>query len=301
MGFATETSYLSQAVANPLSGLVPGTLGAATVSTANRALRFPQFSAVTVLTNSRDSVYHSLQTKLEKRLSSGLTLLVAYTFSKLIDNVLEPNYNSGESTNFGSWQNPYNLRDARAVSSFDRTHNCTSSFVYAVPVGRGKRFFNSGWQSAIAGGFSITGILTAQSGDPMAITQGANGLGLTGSRPDQVAGPSVNASVQGTNNANGSVQWLNPAQFVQVDGRYGSAPIRQSDTRGPDIWKLDLGIQRDFRIMEGVKLGFRAQAFNALNHTNLNLPTETLNSPAYGQITGVYTPRVFQFSLKLQY
>jgi hypothetical protein len=297
----TASTYLSQAVVNPLSGLVPGTLGSATVSMSNRSLRFPQYTAVTVLTNGRDSEYNSLQTKLEKRLSSGLTLLVAYTYSKLIDDIGESNYNSSETPNIGSWQDPYNLRDARAVSSFDRTNNFTSSFVYALPAGRAKRFLNSGWPNAIAGGFSISGILTAQSGAPMAITQNANGLGLTGSRPDEVASASVNQAVQGKVNANGSVQWLNPAQFVQVDGRYGSAPIRQSDVRGPDLWRLDLGIQRDFRIMEGVKLGFRAQAFNALNHTKLDLPTQNLASPAYGQIVAVYTPRVFQFSLKLQY
>jgi len=274
-------AFLNRTVPNPLAGLVPGTLGAATVTIANASLPFPQFTGVSGLLGNRDSNYHSLQAKAEKRLSGDLSMLLAYTFSKGIDNAVNVNYNGNERPNAGNWQNVYNLSDARGVSSYDRTHIFAGSVVYALPFGRGKRFVESGWLSHLAGGFQLTSILSAQSGWPLAITQTA-ASGVSGApRPDALGDPEqLSKAIRGTVNANGTVQWIDSKAYAAVNGRFGTAPIRDSRLRGPKFWQLDIGLQRDFHITEQVYFRFRAESFNALNHTNLAVPEQNINSPA---------------------
>jgi len=296
-------TFLNQTIQNPLAGLVPGTLGAATITRANTSTVFPQYGAISALQNNRDSIYHSLQSKLEKRLSPDLNFLLAYTFSKGIGNVVENNYNSNERPNQGASQNPYNLRDARGVISYDRTHLFSGAAVYSLPFGKGRRWLNSGFLSHVVGDFQLTSILLIQSGVPLAITQSdANGLGLGGARPDVVGDPrEVSASTRGTDNPNGTVQWIDRNAYRVVNGRFGTAPVRDSRLRGPGFFQLDFGMQRDFHFTERVFLRFRAEAFNALNHTNYTLPEQNLNSPAFGQISAVYDPRVFQFGLEIKF
>ncbi len=208
-------------------------------------------------------------------------MLLAYTFSKGIDNAVNVNYNGNERPNAGNWQNVYNLSDARGVSSYDRTHIFAGSVVYALPFGRGKRFVESGWLSHLAGGFQLTSILSAQSGWPLAITQTA-ASGVSGApRPDALGDPEqLSKAIRGTVNANGTVQWIDSKAYAAVNGRFGTAPIRDSRLRGPKFWQLDIGLQRDFHITEQVYFRFRAESFNALNHTNLAVPEQNINSPA---------------------
>ena len=85
-GSGAAQAYLNVRVNNPLAGLVPGTLGAATVTRAQAAAPYAQFGSMSSTFNNSDSVYHSFQGKFEKRMSGGLNLLVAYTFSKLLSN-----------------------------------------------------------------------------------------------------------------------------------------------------------------------------------------------------------------------
>lgn len=292
-------AFLNQNIANPLAGRVPGTLGATNITRAGASAPFPQYVGVTVALNSRDSIYHSVQAKLEKRLSQDLSFLVSYTFSKEIDNAVSANFNSNESSNVGNVQNPYDLRDARAVGNFDRSHIFAANLVYSLPFGGGKRFLNSGWARRLVGGFQITNVLSMWSGVPLAVTQSnANGLGVGGARPDIVGDP---AAGRGTINSNGTIQWISPSAYGVVNGRFGTSPIRDAHLRGPNFYQLDLGVQRDFHITEAVLLRFRAESFNVLNHTNLGLPEQNINSPAFGQISGVYDPRIFQFGFQLRF
>jgi len=294
----TAQAYLNATVPNPLSGKVPGTLGAATVTVANASLKFPQYSGVTVLRNDRDSNYQSLQATLQKRLTGNLNILFAYTFSKLMDNALEANFNSGDQPNIGSWQNPYDLRDARGPSSFDHTQMFAGSGVYLLPFGKGQMFATRGWANALAGGFQITGILTAQSGVPLGVLQsGANGLGLGAYRPDKIGNPLTTHP----RNSNGSVQWINASAYKVADGHFGSAPIRDGKMRGPNYWSMDFGIQRNFHLYDRLNMKFRAEAFNFLNHPNLALPNQDASNPAFGQINVVYAARAVQFDLELHF
>jgi hypothetical protein len=291
-------TYLNQAVTNPLAGKVPGSLGAATVTRANASAPFPQFSSITVPKNDRDSSYHSLQTVLQHRSNNGLSTLIAYTWSKLLTDATEMNFNSGDQSNNGSWQNPYSLRDARGPATSDHTHVFSGAVVYPLPFGKNRQFLTHGVAGALVGGFQLTGIATFQSGVPLAVTQtAANGLGLGAYRPDKVANPIGSHA----GNSNGSRQWINPAAYTVVDGRFGTAPIRDSKLRGPNYTDFDLGVQRNFHIFEALNAQFRVEAFNAFNHPNLALPTPDRSSAAFGQINTVYAPRAVQLDLQLSF
>lgn len=116
--------------------------------------------------------------------------------------------------------------------------------------------------------------------EPLEWCADANGLGIGGGRPDLIGDPTIGRS---TINSNGSVQWINRAAYQLVNGRFGSSPMRDSQLRAPAYYQLDLGLQRDFHFTEKVYLRFRAESFNALNHTNLGVPEQNLNSPAFGK------------------
>jgi hypothetical protein len=121
-------------------------------------------------------------------------------------------------------------------------------------------------------------------------------------RPD-LTGDTVALSVQirDTPLANGNVNWINRAAYSIVNGRYGNAPASDARLRAPGFWQLDLGLMRDFKIREPLIVRFRAEAFNSFNHTNLATVDTNLNSPAFGQVSGVSDPRIFQFGLEVRF
>jgi hypothetical protein len=295
--------FLNERVPNPLAGLVPGTLGAATLTRAQVAVPFPHFAGVNSWQNNRDSIYHALQLTAQRRFAGDLSFLFAYTFSKQIENVSADAGGVGDA-NTGAFQNPYNLRDARAVGSFDRTHVFTGNVLYTLPFGKGKAFASQGWLSAIVGGFQISAIAMLHTGGPIAITQAnTNGLGVGSARPDVVGNPAQAArAVRRQLAPNGNVVWFDRNSYVQVNGRFGTAPIRDPRLRNPGYQQFDIAIQRDFRLgSERILLRFRAEAFNAFNRVNLLAPIQNINAPDFGQINSSNDPRIFQFGLELRF
>jgi hypothetical protein len=298
---AAALNFLNARVTNPLAGRVPGTLGAATVTRAQAAAPYPHYTTTTTFGNTRDSVYHALQTTLQKRLTGDLNFMIAYTFSKLIDNV--PSNVTSVDENGGARQNPYDFRDSRAVGAYDRSHTFLANVVYSLPFGKGKNWASSGFLSRIAGGFELSNIFTAYTGFPLGIYQSAaNGLGLGGARPD-VAGDPFKRSreIRGSVAPSGNVIWVDSASYPLVNGRFGTAPIREARLRGPGLWQLDLALQREFRVYERLALRFRAEAYNALNHTNWFQPLQNRSSAAFGQISQSHDPRLMQFGLEVAF
>ena len=295
-------AFLNERVPNPLVGRVPGTLGAATLTRAQASVPFPQFAGVNSWQNNRDSSYHALQMTAQRRFTGDLSFLFAYTFSKQIENVSAAAGGVGDA-NTGAFQNPFDMRDARAVGSFDRTHTFTSTVLYGLPFGKGKRFANQGWVAALAGGFQMNIVAMMYTGGPLAITQAnTNGLGVGGARPDIVGNPLDAAqAVRRRLAPNGNVTWFDRASYAVVNGRFGTAPIRDSRLRGPGYQQFDIGLQRDFRLVERVTLRFRAEAFNAFNRVNLLAPVQNINAPDFGQINASNDPRIFQFGLELKF
>jgi hypothetical protein len=298
---AAASAYLNTAVPNPIAGKVPGVAGGATVTRVQAASLYPQYLGVSSWVNNRDAIYHALQVSAQKRLGVGLTFLFSYTFSKDIDNVAA-DASGTIGDNVGNIQNPYNLRAERAVGSFDRKHNFSGSVVYALPFGKGKPYLQHGMANYLLGGFQITGIVSAYSGVPLALVQSASN-GLVGaSRPDILPGAvAASEAVQHRVAANGNVMWLDPRYFVPAIGHYGNAASRMDSLRAPAFSQVDLGLQRDFKLRESLSLRFRAESFNALNHTNLSTPVQNVSAADFGTINASFDPRVVQVGLELRF
>jgi hypothetical protein len=171
------------------------------------------------------------------------------------------------------------------------------------------------WVSRLLGGWQLAPLMRAASGQPLNITTGTDNslTGLGNDRPNQVL-PDVYATSSACKTAP-CVQWLNPAAFAPNPiGTYGA--LGRNAVRGPSFFGFDLSLSRMFRINERFGLQARGEAFNVLNHTNFvgnivpagqpagatyGTIVQSLNSSTFGQITGAFDPRIFQFALKLYF
>jgi hypothetical protein len=259
-----------------------------------QALRpYPQFGNITFQDAVGNSNYNGLLTKLQQRLSNGLSFLVSYTYGKSIDNTPGTPYNVTPSRS--SAMDPRNLRLERGLSGFDIRHRFVFSPVYELPFGKGKPFLNSnkylGW---VVGGWEASGILTLQTGrpfTPFVSTDNANVLGNV-DRPLRTG--------NGNDGPKTVQQWINTSAFaVAPAGTFGNAG--RNILIGPGFKTLDFMLSRVFTITERVSLQFRAESFNIANHPNFDLPSQNVNVPGFGSITQAEAPRQNQFGLKLRF
>jgi hypothetical protein len=280
----------------PIQVVDPGTPGLASLNARRPDPLFPR--AVTGDKSVGNSTYHALQTKLERRMASGLTLLTAYTWSKAISGPSDIGGQVGGGFYIGSPQDIYYLRGDRAVSGFDVTQRFVTTVLYDVPFfhslhGAGKLLLD-GWQASF--------ILTAQSGFPTQVNSAANfdttGTGIT-SRPDSVAGQNGDLDP----GQRSWKKWFNTAAFAPAQsGRFGTSP-RTDAFRLPGLVNVDFSATKAFHFGETRSFEFRAEMFNLFNHYNPDPQTvdTTINSATFGAIGGGIqgiTTRVIQFGGK---
>jgi hypothetical protein len=222
-------------------------------------------------------------------------LVASYTFSRFIDNVGGPDNWASSSANFSeNIRNVYNLAAEKSVDASDIPHSFVLSYVYELPVGKGRKF-GSGMNSvvnAVLGGWQASGIATFKKGFPLTITpsKNTNVFGV-GQHVDVVS--SFHVANQNR------TEWFNTNAFADVaQGSLGNAPRYFSDLRAPDYKNFDLSIQKYFPIQERFRLQFRLDMFNAFNHTNYYSPN-TFMGGGFGAITSAWTPRQMQAALKL--
>jgi hypothetical protein len=241
-----------------------------------------------------NSDYQALVTKLEKRLSSGLTILTSFTWSKTIGDTCSDSAD-GNALNCG-FQNPLNMRAEKALDNQDMRYRYVTSLLYEIPVGRGRRWASSmpGVLDALIGGWGMGGIFTAHSGLPYSIVVSGNpantGTVNEVNRPNLVGDPFAGAR---SLNADFNQAAFAPNGLYQ----YGNLGRNTMDQRGSV--NLDFIALKNFRIAERVKLEFRFEAFNATNTPPFNVPNATVGTAGFGAITGAGTPRNLQFGLKL--
>ena len=250
---------------------------------------FPQYLNVTALVYDGNSIYHSLQAKLEHRWSSGVLVQIAYTFSKLIDDV-----DASARANGAPIQNYYNLRAERGVGGYDIPQRMAANFVWNAPFGRGGKFASHvKVVSDIIGGWQVAGITEFQIGLPMQITQANNTNGFTGSQRPNVVGKPALARSERT-----LVRYFNTDAFVAApQNTLGNAPRFPLHSPGINNW--DLSIMRNIKLRERFTVQFIGQLFNAFNHPNYNAPNTTIGNVNYGRITGAQSSRVTEFALRI--
>jgi hypothetical protein len=313
-------------------------LSAPTVSDFQLLLPFPQY------TNFQgdsppiaNSIYHALQIRAEKEFSNGLQFLMTYTYAKSLDDASSTDdsvvFLGGGFLNTGtilSVQNPYNLRGERAESVFDIPQVFQFSYIYELPVGRGRHF---GRQinpilNAIVGGWQTNGIIRIDDGRPILpllfcqinfcnsgnIPTFGQRPQLTGTlqrasgSPEQFSNtnPDLNNTVSYFSNAN--VSTINAgtgALTIPANFTVGSAPRTLATIRQPGARDVSMSLFKDFplaRLHEGMRLQFRAESFNTFNHPHFAGPDTLVGSPTFGKISStISTARELQLALKLYF
>jgi hypothetical protein len=244
------------------------------------------------------AMYNGLQTKLEKRLSAGLTFLVSYSFAKALDDSDSINL-SYPTAGVNTPQNPQNLRADWGPTYNDVRHRLVASYVYELPFGKGKRWLTNanGALNAIAGGWQTNGIWSAQTGLPFTIQSptDTSNTGTGNIRPNATGLPTNLPSDQRS-----IYNWLNVAAFTLPTG-YAFGTVGRNTGTGPGLNNWDLSAFKNFKLTERpIMLQFRAELFNALNHPNFGLPGRTFNTATFGVISTTTTSnRDVQFALKL--
>jgi hypothetical protein len=219
------------------------------------------------------SDYNSLQAKIEKRYTHGLTFIASYAYSKTIA--------LGDTAGV---QDQQDWMADKAVSSLDVTQHFVGSAVYQLPFGRGRQF-GSQWNrvtDAVLGGWSFAPIFTVSTGMPLNITVNGNpsNTGSGADRPNVVGNPNL---------ANPTVaEWFNTAAFV-ANAPYTYGDAGRNIIRGPGLLDLDLALHKSFRITERVSAQLRIESFNATNTPALGAPNTVLGNPLFGQITATAT------------
>jgi hypothetical protein len=298
-------------VPNPYFGQISsGPLSTATVQQGQLLRPYPQFEGVTAESNSYgSSIYHSLQVKLERRFAHGFGMLLSYTYSKLIDDVLASDTYSGfpgETFSAGYIQDSTNRKADRAVASFDTPNYLTVNGNWELPFGKGKAFLShGGLTNALLGGWQLNGIFNLHTGAPLGLTTEANTLYNYGAysyssnteRPDYVGGAIYTpGSVASRVNDYFNVSAFGlPAPFT-----YGNTGRLLPYLRAPGEVNLDMSIFKEIPIHERMHLQFRAEVFNLLNHPQFDAPNTVIGSPQAGVISDqVNSPRDIQLALKL--
>jgi len=246
------------------------------------------------LDGGQNTVYNSWQNSLRKRFSHNFSGSLHYTWGKAL--ATGGGGDTGASyqgDNAVRVQDFFNARADRGPSVGDIMHSMTGEWIYNMPS---LRTLPQRWMSFVLGDWQVSGVLAAQTGDAITVTQTSP---FEGSRADYIGGRATLDDYRTT------LRFLNRDAFARVPLSPASGvPIRPGNAgvglvRGPGLVNLDLGIGKDFPIQERVRLKLRADLFNGLNHTNLSgLVTEVTNSN-FGMLRSTRGARIIQLNAKL--
>jgi len=305
---------LTASVPNPFLGVIQsgGTGTSPTIPAGKLLLPYPQFDDVSMAEpDDRDSIYHSMQAKFQKRFAAGASILASYTVAKLIDNTnSEINWLEAQAPQWGD-SNAYNLRGERSLDGFDVPQRFVLSGVLDLPVGKGRKFGNNMNPVAdkIVGGWGIDTIITLQRGFPLSL--GCSGsYGLLGSTGIPNVGCPRVSVVGHRGDTSGSLatrlnQWFNTSAYAFTNNYgYGTDGRTEPNVRADGIKNFDFAAFKStkFGPDDRLALEFRAEFFNIFNRTQFNPPNTSFGSPNFGQVTGQYNlPRTIQFGLRISF
>jgi len=273
-------------------------------ATVTQAMRpYPQYSAINTLDGGGDrlghSTYHALLVKFNKHLSHGLTVQASYSFSKLLTDT-DGSYSSSQY-----YGDMYNLGLLKSIASFDQTQAVKLTYVYELPLGRGKSYLSTGVVGAIVGGWRISGIQSYASGLPMNIGTNAPSFNIG----EFTNRPTITTYQGWTLPYSGKFDpfqdsYLQPQSFfpAQSSTSFGNSTRFNPDFRSWPQFSEALGVSRIFAIKERAHLEVRGEAFNVLNRTWFGPigGATTLGNPNWGKWQAqVNSPRQMQLAAKV--
>ena len=267
---------------------------------------YPQFDGgfEGLPTLNANSWYHSVQIRFQKRASHYISFEGNYTFSKLTDDS-----SAGRNAWLGNlWlDNPQVLDDLKAehaISANDTPHRLTAAIIFDLPVGK-DRLIGGAMNpvlDGIVGGWSLNGVVTLQSGQPLSIFNSAGLLVDGNQRPNVICSQlSTGLSYRQAAATGGAV--INQDCFGDPgDNIPGDAPRYFSNLRADGIRNLDASLTKEFTIREGKVLQVRAEMFNAFNHQRFAIPDVGSGDGALGTVTSTTNNfRRMQFGARFQF
>jgi len=267
---------------------------------------YPAYGRISTAENIAHNSYHAGTLRVQKRMRGDLSLNLAYTFSKTIDNYGNLNDPGGLMP-----QNSYDLKAEKALSSIHAPHRLTASYVWNIPVGRAKaqrRRFLSNMHpilNGFIGGWQLSGVTTFQSGTPFTIrsSSDASNTGLTGTNAQRVnwakPGP-----VKYDDDPRTTGRWFDYSYFAMpASGTFGNAS--RNVVMGPGINNWNLTLSKQFALREKVTLSIRGESYNAFHHTQFLAvdrdvsPTRALS--LLGRVLSARAPRRSQFAVRIEF
>ncbi|MGI9070456.1 MAG: carboxypeptidase regulatory-like domain-containing protein [Bryobacteraceae bacterium] len=245
------------------------------------------------------SNYNSMQVQLNRRFSDGAMVMVAYTWSKVMDN--------GNSGWFGaengpsgssSIQDTYHLNTNHSVAAYDIPHNLWISGTWEPPFGKGKRWLQTGPLSWVLGNWRADFIQSVRSGQPW--NPMINGDLANVGRYDTYMRPNLTGDP--TPEHRSASMWVNPAAFSIPQFAFGN--VGRNSFRTEAVFSTDLAMVKGFHLAERLRAELRAEAFNLFNVMNYGAPNAALDQPDFGVITTLAPnqyPRQFQFGARLSF
>jgi hypothetical protein len=261
------------------------------------------------------AAYHAANISLTKRSRGGLSFKTNYTWGKITDissAILGPSADNDTATLI----NRYNPKKNHGIASYSMEHQFNTNFSYELPFGSGKAIGGgaTGLVNKLIGGWQWNGIFNAQSGFPMTPVIGINQSGNGDTRlPDTpLLNPNYKGNpILGVKAFKQTGRYFDPNAFLlPAAGTFGN--VSRGMFRGPSFWNLDMSLFKRIPLNEEVNLQFRAEAFNILNHVNLNSPIagnvvfDSSDPSKYAGSAGVITDtanreRQIQFALRLEF
>jgi hypothetical protein len=313
----TAETFLTQAVANPFLGLTPDNPGSggATIARRRLLLQYPHFDNLSIETYRGENTYHALLGRLEKRFTDGLMIQTSYTWSRFREKAAPLN----------PWED---LEDR--VGTVDRPHRITLASVAELPFGPGEKWGNdwNGAVSAILGGWQFSAKYEWQSGSPLVFNQNTYFDPSCGDPRDLTSqwGEAGNGQLYGVDvpifdtscfytlngqpfrNAAGQV-----VTFTATEIGLGQANVRRFPTTLPNVrfmahHLMDLGLTKNFRFGDRVRVQVRLEALNAENYTLFGIGnlTTTSNTATFGRLSNidsstVMKPRDLQLGVRVTF
>lgn len=269
----------------------------------------PEFADITYSFNGGRSRYHAFQGKVDWRLRGGFSLLSSLTLSQTKDN------GAGSLENRdGNWPAPqdfYNMEADFGLSGYHQPYNSTTSFVWDLPFGRGRRYLAaaSTLVDALVGGWQLAGINSFYAGEPFTFT-------YTPSTAFQVSG--IQQDFRGANNYRPNIAgdpllpedqrspqgWFNrDAVVIPTDPSQPFGNAKRNEHRGPNFWQVDFAASKRIPLGRDAthRVELRIEAFNLFNRTNFRAPNANRSSAGFGTITSAWDPRVMQLGVKVTF
>jgi len=303
-----------------------------------QALRpFPQYQSINTdccLENLGQSTYNALLAKLERRFHNGLNLLASYTYSKTLTDADSALPAFVAFSGGGSAQNTFNLKNEKSLSYQDIPHTFVVSYIYELPVGKGRKFLNTGGiTDRILGGWQVGGVQRYQTGQPLAFgcatgIPAYDGCIRFNRVPGQPllspnhssfdvgqaflnGGTGCTANADGTFSAPAGQTYWNCAAFIDPNATnlvaargftFGDMPRIIGSVRSQGYFNEDFSIIKRFNLFESHAIVFKTELFNAFNRHVFTRPDTGVTSGTFGTSFGtVNGQRTVQFTLRYDF